>query len=62
MSHDTSTIRNLNFGGKDIYKEDRLPQNAKESILFVLIISIISVTLLPLLLWGWSEDSVKKTI
>lgn len=32
--------------GKNMYREDRLPQNAKEGILFLLIISITSVNII----------------
>ena len=35
-----------------MYKENRLPQNAKEGILFVLIISIISVITIAAIILG----------
>ena len=38
------------MGMKYMYNEDRLPRNAKEGILFLLIISIISVnTIAPII-------------
>ncbi|WP_026583466.1 hypothetical protein [Bacillus sp. J33] len=49
-----------------MYKEDRLPQNAKEGILFLLIISIISVnTIAPIIMGmerGFSKDNYIETL
>lgn len=49
-----------------MYKEDRLPQNAKEGILFLLIISIISVnTIAPLIIGmqlGFSKENYLETL
>src|SRR3954471_15067310 len=52
--------------GKNMYKEDRLPQNAKEGILFLLIISIISVnTIAPIIMGmerGFSKENYLETL
>jgi len=49
-----------------MYKEDRLPQNAKEGILFLLIISIISVnTIAPIIMGmerGFSKENYLETL
>lgn len=49
-----------------MYKEDRLPQNAKEDILFLLIVSIISVnTIAPIIMGmerGFSKESYFETL
>lgn len=49
-----------------MYKEARLPQNAKEGILFVLIISIISVnTIAPIIMGlerGFSKETYLQTL
>ena len=49
-----------------MYKEDRLPQNAKEGILFLLIISIISVnTIAPIIMGmerGFSKAHYLETL
>ena len=49
-----------------MYKEDRLPQNAKEGILFLLIISIISVnTIAPIIMGlelGFSKENYIETL
>ncbi|WP_453989731.1 hypothetical protein [Bacillus nitroreducens] len=49
-----------------MYKEDRLPQNAKEGILFLLIVSIISVnTIAPIIMGmerGFSKESYFETL
>lgn len=49
-----------------MYKENRLPQNAKEGILFVLIISIISVnTIAPIIMGlerGFSKEVYVETL
>jgi hypothetical protein len=49
-----------------MYKEDRLPQNAKEGILFLLIISIISVnTIAPIIVGmgrGFSKENYLETL
>ncbi|MEL3962804.1 hypothetical protein [Lysinibacillus endophyticus] len=49
-----------------MYKEDRLPQNAKEGILFLLIISIISVnTIAPIIMGlerGFSLENYFETL
>lgn len=49
-----------------MYKEPRLPQNAKEGILFMLIISIISVnTIAPIIMWlerGFSAEVYVDTL
>ncbi|WP_242143112.1 MULTISPECIES: hypothetical protein [unclassified Bacillus cereus group] len=49
-----------------MYKEDRLPQNAKEGILFLLIISIISVnTIAPIIMGlerGFSKENYVETL
>ena len=49
-----------------MYKEDRLPQNAKEGILFLLIISIISVnTIAPIIIGlerGFSKEIYLETL
>lgn len=49
-----------------MYKEDRLPQNAKEGILFMLIISFISVnTIAPLIMGfenGFSGENYVETL
>lgn len=66
MSHDTSTIWNFYFGGEIMYKEARLPQNAKEGILFLLIVSIISVnTIAPIIMGlerGFSKGNYLETL
>ncbi|MCP3781116.1 hypothetical protein [Paenibacillus sp. MZ03-122A] len=49
-----------------MYKEERLPQNAKEGILFLLIISIISVnTIAPIIMGlerGFSKENYLETL
>ena len=49
-----------------LYKEDRLPHNAKEGILFMLIISFLSVnTIAPLIMFlekGFSIETYKETL
>ena len=49
-----------------MYKEDRLPKNAKEGILFLLIISIISVnTIAPIIIGmerGFSKENYVETL
>ena len=49
-----------------MYKENRLPQNAKEGILFLLIVSIISVnTIAPVIMWmerGFTMDVYAETL
>ena len=49
-----------------MYKEDRLPQNAKEGILFLLIVSIISVnTIAPIIMGmerGFSKENYLETL
>ena len=49
-----------------MYKEDRLPQNAKEGILFLLIISVISVNIIaPIIMGmerGFSKESYLETL
>lgn len=49
-----------------MYKENRLLQNAKESILFLLIVSIISVnTIAPIIMWavrGFTFDVYLETL
>ncbi|MCM3091050.1 MULTISPECIES: hypothetical protein [unclassified Cytobacillus] len=49
-----------------MYKEDRLPQNAKEGILFLLIISVISVnTIAPIIVGmehGFSKETYLETL
>lgn len=49
-----------------MYKEDRLPQNAKEGILFLLIISVISVnTIAPIIVGmerGFSKENYLETL
>lgn len=49
-----------------MYKEARLPQNAKEGILFLLIISIISVnTIAPIIVGlerGFSKENYIETL
>lgn len=49
-----------------MYKEDQLPQNAKEGILFLLIISIISVnTIAPIIMGlerGFSKENYIETL
>ncbi len=49
-----------------MYKEDRLPQNAKEGIVFMLIISIISVnTIAPIIMgleMGFSKEHYIETL
>lgn len=49
-----------------MYKEDRLPQNPKEGIIFLLIISIISVnTIAPLIMGmerGFSKENYLETL
>ena len=49
-----------------MYKEERLPQNAKEGILFLLIISIISVnTIAPIIIGlerGFSKEVYMETL
>lgn len=49
-----------------MYKEDRLPQNAKEGILFLLIISVISVnTIAPIIMGleqGFSKEVYLETL
>ncbi|WP_312095768.1 hypothetical protein [Niallia sp.] len=49
-----------------MYKEERLPQNAKEGILFLLIISIISVnTIAPIIMGmqlGFSKENYIETL
>lgn len=49
-----------------MYKEDRLPQNAKEGILFLLIISIISAnTIAPIIMGmelGFSRENYLETL
>lgn len=49
-----------------MYKEDRLPQNAKEGVLFLLIISIISVnTIAPIIVGmerGFSKENYLETL
>lgn len=49
-----------------MYKEDRLPQNAKEGILFMMIISIISVnTIAPVIMGmerGFSKENYLETL
>jgi hypothetical protein len=49
-----------------MYKEDRLPQNAKEGILFLFIISIISVnTIAPIIMGmerGFSKENYLETL
>jgi len=53
-------------GDKKMHKENRLPRNAKEGILFMLIISIISVnTIAPLIMGlerGFSLDVYLDTL
>lgn len=44
-----------------MYKEDRLPQNAKEGIIFVLIISIISVNTIAPIIIGFEKGFSKET-
>ena len=43
-----------------MYKEDRLPQNAKEGILFLLIISIISVNTIAPIIMGMERGFSKE--
>lgn len=47
--------------GENMYREDRLPQTPKEGIIFMLIISIISVnTIAPIIMgmeFGFSKDN-----
>jgi hypothetical protein len=49
-----------------MYKEDRLPQNAKEGVLFLLIISVISVnTIAPIIMGmerGFSKENYLETL
>lgn len=49
-----------------MYKEDRLPQNAREGILFLLIISVISVnTIAPIIVGmerGFSKENYLETL
>ncbi|CDQ20575.1 hypothetical protein SAMN05192559_105158 [Halobacillus karajensis] len=45
-----------------MYKEDRLPQNHKEGILFLLIVSIISVNTIAPLIMGMERGFSKKII
>lgn len=49
-----------------MYKENRLPQSAKEGILFLLIVSIISVnTIAPIIMWterGFTMDVYLETL
>ena len=49
-----------------MYKEDRLPHNAKEGIIFMLIISFLSVnTIAPLIMFlekGFSMETYKDTL
>lgn len=54
------------YGVENMYKEPRLPQNAKEGIIFMLIISIISVnTIAPTIMFlerGFSWQTYKETL
>ena len=49
-----------------MYKEDRLPQNAKEGIIFLLVVSIISVnTIAPIIMGierGFSKENYFETL
>lgn len=43
-----------------MYKEERLPQNAKEGILFLLIVSIISVNTIAPMIMGMERGFTKE--
>lgn len=49
-----------------MYKEDRLPQNAKEGLVYMLLVSIISVnTIAPIIIGmeqGFSKENYLKTV
>jgi hypothetical protein len=57
---------NIFSEGKKMYKEDRLPQNSMEGIIFLLIISIISVnTIAPIIMGmerGFSMENYFETL
>lgn len=52
--------------GENMYREDRLPQSPKEGIIFMLIISIISVnTIAPIIMgmeFGFSKENYLETL
>ena len=50
----------MNYGDESMYKEEELPENAKEGILFMLIISLISVNTIALIIVGLERGFSKE--